>query len=263
MKAGNQASFTLGPTPTSPLELANVGATLASHGVWCPPDPIGSVTDLRGHPVPLSTEPCSQAVSPQVADTEMTGLSKDDQPGGTSQPAAQDMHWNRPTAAKTGTTQTAESGVFVAATPSLAGASAVFDDSPSPRPICDGTPPTSCSEGSLAGGNVPARTFYQAAGTILGSTPARPLPAPDPAYVDGGHRESVPSVVTRPQTDATAALARAGYKVRAVPVASRAPTGTVVGQDPQGVDAVPGEQVTLSVSTGQVTPPPPLPAPPG
>ena len=39
--------------------------------------------------------------------------------------------------------------------------------------------------------------------------------------------------------------------------------GVVVGQEPQGVDAVPGEQVTLSVSTGRVTPPPAPPAPPG
>ena len=50
MKAQNQASFTLGPTPTSPLELANVDATLASHGTWCPPNPILAVTDATGSP---------------------------------------------------------------------------------------------------------------------------------------------------------------------------------------------------------------------
>jgi membrane peptidoglycan carboxypeptidase len=33
-------SFTLGTSPVSPLELANVSATLMSGGVWCPPDPI-------------------------------------------------------------------------------------------------------------------------------------------------------------------------------------------------------------------------------
>ena len=47
-KAQNQASFTLGVTPTSVLELANVGATLASGGKWCPPTPIESVTDPDG-----------------------------------------------------------------------------------------------------------------------------------------------------------------------------------------------------------------------
>ena len=60
----NQGSFTLGVTPTSPLELANVGATLASGGTWCPPTPIESVTDASGAPVPVSEQPCEQVVDP-------------------------------------------------------------------------------------------------------------------------------------------------------------------------------------------------------
>ena len=43
-KAQKQASFTLGVSPTSVLELANVGATLDSAGKWCPPSP-----DREGH----------------------------------------------------------------------------------------------------------------------------------------------------------------------------------------------------------------------
>ena len=43
-KDQRQASFTLGVSPTSVLELANVGATLASAGRWCPPSP-----DRIGH----------------------------------------------------------------------------------------------------------------------------------------------------------------------------------------------------------------------
>ncbi len=52
------ASFTLGVTETSVLELANVGATLASEGVWCPPSPIESITDSTGRPVPVIEEQC-------------------------------------------------------------------------------------------------------------------------------------------------------------------------------------------------------------
>ncbi len=260
IKDQNQASFTLGPTPTSPLEMANVGATLASHGTWCPPNPIAAVTDAAGHSVPVPSEPCTPAISPQVADTEMTALSKDDQPGGTSAQSAQTLQWNRPTAAKTGTTDTAESGVFVAATPSLAGASIVFDDSPSPRPLCDGTPPTNCGHGTLAGGNVPARTFYQAATTILAGSPVLPLPPPDPRYLVGGPRPTVPSEVTRSQADATAALAQAGFPVAVTPIGSRVAAGTVVGQNPVGPGAIPGQTVTLLVSTGRL---PPAPPPPG
>ncbi len=259
IKDQNQASFTLGPSPTSALEMANVGATLSSHGTWCPPNPIAAITDAAGHPVPVPSEPCSAAISPEVADTEMTALSKDDQPGGTSAQSAQAMGWARPTAAKTGTTDIAESGVFVGATPSLAGASIVFDDSPSPRPLCDGTPPTTCGHGTLAGGNAPARTFYQAATQMLTASPVLPLPTPDPRYLVGGPRPSIPSEVTRSQADATAALEQAGFPVAVTPIGSRVPAGTVVGQNPLGSGAIPGQTVTLIVSTGRLPPAPPPP----
>src|SRR6478609_9444651 len=40
IKRQNTGSFTLGPFQLNALELANVAATLASGGVWCPPNPI-------------------------------------------------------------------------------------------------------------------------------------------------------------------------------------------------------------------------------
>ena len=253
------ASFTLGTTPTSTLELANVGATLASHGTWCPPTPILGITDQRGRTVPLSQTPCNQAVPPQLADTLLNGLSRDDATGGTSAAAATSAGWNRPIAAKTGTTQDFKSAAFVGATPQLAGAVITFDDSPRPRGICDGDPPTSCSDGNIYGGKVPARTFYDAATRILAPAPVAPLPAPDPRFLTGGRRTAVPVEIGRTVASATSALQAQGYVVRPQPVASRAPGGTVVGEDPQGT-ALPGDAITLAVSTGQV---PPAPAAPG
>src|SRR3954454_18530588 len=85
-KAQKQASFTLGVTPTSVLELANVGATLASSGKWCPPSPIESMTDPTGAAVPVTEAPCEQVVDPALAETLLTGLSKDDEPGRTNPP---------------------------------------------------------------------------------------------------------------------------------------------------------------------------------
>jgi membrane peptidoglycan carboxypeptidase len=184
VKAQRQASFTLGVTPTSDLEFANVAATLASHGMWCPPDPIVSVTDRTGAPVPFAQQPCKQAVDPALADTLMNGMSKDDQPGGTSAAAASAEGWDRPIAAKTGTTQEYKSAAFVGTTPQMAGAVIVFDDSSSPRPICVGDPPYSCSSGNIYGGTVPGKTFYRAMGDILDGQPVLPLPAPDPKYLD-------------------------------------------------------------------------------
>ena len=253
------ASFTLGTTPTSTLELANVGATLASHGTWCPPTPIRSITDARGQTVPVPEAPCDQAVTPTLADTLMNGLGKDDQPAGTSQAAAASAGWNRPIAAKTGTTEQYKSAAFVGATPQLAGAVITFDDTANPRGICDGTPPTSCSSGNIYGGKTPARTFYGAVGPILAGQPPLPLPPPDPRFVTGGRRVTVPNVVGRSVDAASGALRGGGYVVATVPVGNRSPAGTVVAQDPIG-SALPGDRVTLSVSTGAVVPPPPPPA---
>ena len=185
VKAEKQASFTLGVTPTSDLELANVDATLQSHGMWCPPTPILSVTDQSGKPVPVNQTPCRQAVAPALADSLANGLSEDDQPGGTSAAAASAEGWSRPASAKTGTTQIFQSAAFVGATPQLAGAAIVFDDSRNPRPICDGSPPSTCSSGTLFGGGAPARTFYKAAGDILENAPVVPLAPPSPRYLRG------------------------------------------------------------------------------
>ncbi|GAY11599.1 transglycosylase domain-containing protein [Pseudonocardia sp. N23] len=184
-KSQRQASFTLGVSPTSSLELANVMATLASHGVWCPPSPVLSVTDRSGAPVTVTQPACKQVLDPGIADSLMNALSKDDQAGGTSAAAAGAQGWDRPVAAKTGTTQQYKSAAFVGATPQIAGASIVFDDSSSPRPICDGSPPFSCGSGNIYGGKVPARTWYGGVGDILAGQPVAPLPPPDPRYVTG------------------------------------------------------------------------------
>ncbi len=260
-KAQNQGSFTLGVTPTSPLELANVGATLGSAGMYCPPTPIESVTDPAGKPVSISEQPCQQVVDPRLANTLMNGMSKDDQPGGTSAEAAGASGWNRPLAGKTGTTQQNKSAAFLGFTNGIAGAVITFDDSSSPRPLCDGgggSSPFACSSGNIFGGKTPARTWYKTMSAYLGPSPVIPLPPTDPRYVRGGTNAQVPDVVGRQVPDAVSRLGGAGFATRRKDVASRAPAGIVVGQDPRG-SALPDQVVELSVSTGSVPPPPPPP----
>ena len=107
-------------------------------GKWCPPSPIESVTDANGQPVSVTEAPCNQAVEPGLANTLLTALSKDDVPGGTSAAAAAQAGWNRPVAGKTGTTQQHKSAAFIGIVPQLSGAVITFDNSNSPRPLCDG-----------------------------------------------------------------------------------------------------------------------------
>jgi membrane peptidoglycan carboxypeptidase len=260
-KEQNQGSFTLGVTPTSVLELSNVGATLGSHGRWCPPTPILGITDASGNAVPVTEQPCEQVVPPTLADTLMTGMSKDDQPGGTSAAAAGENGWNRPLAAKTGTTQQNKSAAFLGFTPGISGAVITFDDSSSPRPLCDGggdSPPFPCGNGNIFGGKTPARTWYKTMMPLLAATPVQPLPPTDPRYVGGGTNEQIPDVVGRQVDDAQERLEDAGFTVARTTVNNRAGAGTVVGQSPRG-SALPDQVVTLQVASGVVPAPPPPP----
>jgi membrane peptidoglycan carboxypeptidase len=259
-KAQKQASFTLGVSPTSVLELANVGATLASRGRWCPPSPIESITDAHGQPVAVTAAPCDQAVEPGLANTLLNALSKDDAPGGTSAGAAGQVGWNRPLAGKTGTTQQHKSAAFIGVVPQMSGAVITFDNSNAPKPLCDGAgSPFPCREGNIFGGKTPAETWYGAMKPILDGKPVQPLPPTDPRYVEGGAESRVPNVVGRGLNDARGILQRAGWKISTSTVDNRADKGTVVGQNPNGT-ALPGETILLQVSSGEVPPPPPAPS---
>jgi membrane peptidoglycan carboxypeptidase len=181
-----KGSFTLGVSPTSGLELANVAATILSGGVWCPPTPLQSVTDRHGKPYTVKEEQCEQAVPEGLANTLAVGMSKDDLPGGTAHAAAQSVGWNRPMIGKTGTTQHNGSAAFIGGTPQLAGAAMVFRPDRPFGGLYDGGPgnvrATDGDSGNMFGGKTPARTWFGAVSKILEGEEALPLPEPDPRY---------------------------------------------------------------------------------
>ncbi|WP_051767808.1 transglycosylase domain-containing protein [Amycolatopsis vancoresmycina] len=179
----NLLSFTLGNSPASPLEMANVSATLMSGGVWCPPNPILSVTDRNGTTVPVPQQACERVIPAGVADTLEAGLSKDTT-SGTSAEAARAAGWTRPDIGKTGTTQQSESVAFVGGVDGYAVSSMVFADGPHPREICPGTPVHlgNCGHGAF-GGTVAAPPYFHAMSQLLAGVPDQPIPAADPAYL--------------------------------------------------------------------------------
>jgi membrane peptidoglycan carboxypeptidase len=262
-KAQNLASFTLGTTPTSVLELANVGATLSSGGIWCPPSPVEQVLDSAGRPVKVNEPACAQVVDAGLAHTLMVGLSKDDQVG-TAAAAAKGVGWNRPTAGKTGTTQQHKSAGFVGALPAPqpSGAVITFDNSRRPKPLCDpaGTaPPVACGGGNIYGGKAPARTWFRAMSDYLAGQPVLPMPATDPRYEKGQEISTgsdVPDVLGQDAGDAKSQIEDSTdhIKVKTKKVDNRAKKGTVVGQEESG-----DGEITLLVSSGKVPDPPPAP----
>ena len=251
------ASFTLGPAPSSTLELANVAATIMSGGTWCKPTPVRRVLDRDGRPVELAKPPCEQAVPKKLADALAVGLSEDSK-GGSSANAARTAGWTRPMMGKTGTTEEYKSAAYVGATPDYAGAVQVFNDGTSPKGICIGAgPPRLCSEGNIYGGTVPAATWFDTMTKVHADLPEKPLPEVDDRYRHGDAKTSVPDVVGTDVAKASAALRRAGHQVTTVTVSSPRPRGTVIAQSRKGF-SLQGSSVTLSVSSGPAVPPPDL-----
>ncbi|GAA2358863.1 transglycosylase domain-containing protein [Saccharopolyspora halophila] len=265
IKNKNIGAFTLGFSPTSPLELSNVAATIMSGGTWCPPTPIEQIQDRNGNPVSITEDPCEQAVDEELANALAVGMSKDDAPGGTAEQAASSAGWSRPVASKTGTTEVYQSAGFMGATPQFAGSVLTFTDGDRPQGICDTTPPRLCGNGgNIYGGKVPARTWFDAMTKIHQGLPVAPMPPTTSRYETGGTEHRVPNVVGLKQRKAQENLEEAGYKVKARSVNSQRTQGTVTSQTPRGF-ALPGETVSISISTGYVPPPEPettTPSPP-
>lgn len=84
VKRQNIGSFTLGPIKVNALELSNVAATLASGGMWCPPNPIDKLFDRNGNEVAVTVETCDRVVPEGLANTLANAMSKDTKGSGTA-----------------------------------------------------------------------------------------------------------------------------------------------------------------------------------
>jgi membrane peptidoglycan carboxypeptidase len=260
-----QDSFTLGVSPVSPLEMANVSATVMSGGVWCPPNPILSVTDRYGQPVHVNQQACEQVITPGVASALKAGLSLDTI-SGTSANSARAAGWTHPDIGKTGTTNESESVAFVGGVNNYAVSSMLFADGKVTGELCPGPPIhlqplRTCGHG-LFGGTGAAPAYYHSMSQIIAGQPDMPIPPADPAFTDANnHGPIVPYVIGQQGTSAQQALQGAGYPFTITEFNSSAPRGQVIGQTPQG-NAPPGTPISLYVSTGVMpapqdsTPPP-------
>lgn len=248
VKKNNLGSFTLGPTAINPLELSNVGATLASGGVWCPPSPIETITDRTGKPVELAEPECEQVVEPGLANTLSVAMSKDAVGAGTAANAAGTAGWTLPMSGKTGTTEANRSSAFLGFTNHYAAATYAFNDGTSTTELCS-SPLRQCANGNLFGGLEPANTWFSAMNPIADIYGPVQLPPTDPAYERGTGGGGTPDVEGMSQSAATSLLTGAGFEVTSQFVSGTGrPYGTVLGVN--GGTGISGSQVTLQVSDG-------------
>jgi membrane peptidoglycan carboxypeptidase len=259
IKQQNMGSFTLGPFQLNALELANVAATLASGGTWCPPSPIDKILDRKGHRVSMNTEACDQVVPEGLANTLANALSKDDQGAGTAAGSASAVGWKLPMSSKTGTTESHRSSGFVGFTNRYAAANYIFADTSAPSGICS-YPLRECGRGDLYGGSEPARTWFEAMKPLATDFGDVHLPPTEPRYVDGAPGGRVPDVSGLKLDAARQRIKDAGFQVADQPtsVNSYEPFGAVMGTTPSG-QIIPGSVITITISNGVAPAPPPAP----
>jgi membrane peptidoglycan carboxypeptidase len=132
--ANEWGSFTLGVVDTTPLELAEAYATVASGGTYCKPLPVNSITDAQGKAVPVGPQ-CSQVIDPDIAHAaadaarcpvgQQSTYGKCN--GGTAQQVAAMFTGGRQVAGKTGSTENNTTETFVGFTTSMAAAGTAAD----------------------------------------------------------------------------------------------------------------------------------------
>ncbi len=257
--AENNGSFTFGPYPTSPLDLASAYNTLAANGTQCDPSPVAEIldrdgqplTNAEGEPVVLSPEQrCTpEAIPPGVATTLNQMLRKDVEPGYSGQTGSRAYVPGHQIAGKTGTSQANYSIAFVGYTPQYTASVMVLN------------PKRNQDVGGFGGGKG-ATIWRDAMAPILEGQPMVPFPPADPRTQEG-NTKVVPDCGG--VNDCEQTLQAAGFRTVVVEIDSDREAGFVVGTSPAaGSRAVVDQEVAIQVSNGSgYVEPAPAPAPAG
>ncbi|WP_293775347.1 transglycosylase domain-containing protein [uncultured Corynebacterium sp.] len=248
IKDSNLGSFTLGPTAVNALELSNVGATVASEGMWCEPNPIEEVTDSHGNEVYLKHTPCERAVGKEVAKALENNMTADTEKG-TAADSARAAGFNGQAAAKTGTTESNQSSAFLGFNSEVAAAPYIYNDGTTTSPLCTG-PVRQCANGNLFGGKEPASTFYTMAARVPDALKGT-VPDYDRAYDSGTVSPLIDGLKGKSESQARSALEKAGYVVKTTEVpAPGVGYGKVVRVITGASGTKKGAEVTLQLSDG-------------
>jgi membrane peptidoglycan carboxypeptidase len=131
--------FTLGVTDVSPLTMAAAYAVPASGGIYCTPQPVDRILDMKGQVVKTYTKQCRRVLPPKIAAQINDILEGLQRPGGFGY--ANGTALSIPSAAKTGTTNSNRAVWYIGYTPRLVAASMIAgaDDQGRPRSLAGAT----------------------------------------------------------------------------------------------------------------------------
>jgi membrane peptidoglycan carboxypeptidase len=254
----HQTGFTLGFSPTAPLQLSGAYAAAANDGVFCPPTPILSVTGPTGAPVHYSKPACSRQFSAQVARTMLNMMTADTTSSlGTAGRYFRDWYatGGSPVASKTGTDNDDPAGPdhgngnsalwFVGITPRLVSAAALVNPV-RPKATVTGLPSEVSNNGSDIFGAYAATYWLDAYGPTL-----RQRQWTWPQATDLPGAVQVPDPTGRTREAATAMLKASGFAAApaAINCGSPQPLGAVGYYEPHV--AKPGSTITLCLSNAR------------
>jgi len=164
--------FTLGVTDVSPLTMAAAYAVPASGGIYCKPQPVGRILDMKGQVVKTYTKECRRVLPPKIAAQINDILEGLQRPGGFGY--ANGTGLSIPSAAKTGTTNKNRAVWYVGYTPRLVAASMIAgaDEQGRPRSLAGATlrgQPISFSQ--VGGSSLAGPMWKKAMGVIAAHLP--------------------------------------------------------------------------------------------
>jgi membrane peptidoglycan carboxypeptidase len=213
---------TLGPDRISPLDLADAYATIAARGVHATPYLVKNVTTTTGQRLYTAKPHTDRAFPASVAADTTYAMTAVLAPGGT---AAGHALSGRPSAGKTGTTDTNSNAWFTGFTPQLCTSVWIGNVSRTKTLQIVG------GAGEVFGGTLPATIWQQAMNGALAGQPVEAFPTP--AAVGTPERSAVP---TSTATSSASSSASPSTSPSSSPSASVTPTRSVT---PSGAPSVP------------------------
>ena len=257
-------SYTLGIGNVTPLALSNAYAAFAARGKYCNPVVVTEIKSKVGKPIATPGGNCIQAIPQPVADG-VNKVLKAVVDGGTGRRAAR----GRPTAGKTGTTNSNVAVWFAGYTPDYAAATVVSDIDPPSQNLAGRTLNGDRIGSDVSGSGTAGPIWRAAMEAIHQGLPPRNFPEPDDRIIKG-QLTKLPQIGGMSTREAINTLRAAGFdaQVAAERVRSEYAEGTVAYTDPRwSVGAPSGSMVTIYLSNGE--PPvqpkpttPPTPPPP-
>ncbi len=246
-------SWILGVSDSNPLEMAQAYATFAARGLHCEPRPVTEVLDSRGEQLKSFPSECEQVMPGATADA-VNDVLRGVIEGGFGSALAID----KPSAGKTGTTQSGRSVWFVGYTPQIAAAAMIAGANDQGQWLELGGQTVGGQYISEASGSGSAGPIWgDAMAAISAKLTYEDFQAP-PGDEIAGVLSTVPDVAGQSVEAATATLEAAGFSVAdGGQVNSEVAAGSVAYSSPSGGAALSsGDTVTLYTSTGYVPPPP-------